>query len=78
MFRLGVADEHRCWARGQLSSLLPLVSSTDLVDGCLPAWEESLAKEGVLRRQDSPILAAEQNLEGHSARNENSILCICK
>lgn len=60
---IGVTGKHRPLARGQLRSLLPLVSSTDLVDGGPSAWEEILQKEGVLRRQDGPLLPEEQNPE---------------
>jgi len=43
-------DKHCSWTRGELSSLLLLISYTNCVDGGLQAWFERLRKvEGFLQ-----------------------------
>ncbi|EOB07773.1 hypothetical protein Anapl_12657 [Anas platyrhynchos] len=52
----------------QVSSSSQPCPPKDFVDGRLQAWCERLPKKGVLYWWDGPVLAAEQNLEGHSAQ----------
>lgn len=55
-----------------------LIFYTNLMDGGLQAWYERMPKEGIFWWQDDPVLAAEQNPEGHGAWSESFLLTILK
>jgi len=63
---VSITDKHQPWAKGNWAGWF-CFSYTNFVDGGTQAWYEGMLKEGFLCWRKGPVLAAEQNLEGHSA-----------